>query len=97
MVDYETQVESSDPTVLLRFPLEPLVQFRKLAVVEIAPRDANTVDVAAGLIEGVIGQRAPQVKAHEIPAEYQGKFSGHRMKKVREILGDIRCLGELQH
>ena len=68
---------------------EPLIQFGKFAIVEVSSRDAHAIDVAAGLVERVVGQRAPQIDANEILAEYRGEIGGHLLKKVGEILGDI--------
>ncbi len=73
---------------MIGFP-EPLIQFGKLAVVEVSPRDANAIDVAASLVEGLVRQRAPQVDANEIPPEYRGEISGHGPKKLGQILLDI--------
>jgi len=74
---------------LLRFVFEPLIQFRKFAVVEVSPGDAHAIDIAASLVECFVGQRAPQVDANEIPMQNRGKIGGHRFQKVGQILGDI--------
>jgi hypothetical protein len=44
--------------VLARF-LEPFIEFGKLTVVEVSARDNNTIDIAASLVERVVGQSAP--------------------------------------
>ena len=66
MVNDEVHVDSSRPVVVLDFVPEPFVQFGKLTVVEVSPRDANAIDVAASLVEGLIGQRAPKIDTNEI-------------------------------
>jgi hypothetical protein len=66
MVNDEAHVDSSHPAVVLDFVPEPFVQFRKLTIVEVSPRDANAIDVAASLVEGLVGQRAPKVDTNEI-------------------------------
>src|ERR1700719_1507092 len=54
MVDDEAHVDSFDPSVLLLFVLEPLIQFGKLAVVEVSSGDADAIDVAAALVERAV-------------------------------------------
>jgi len=45
---------------------EPIIQFGKLAVIEVSPRDANAIDVAASFVESLVGQRAPKIDTNEI-------------------------------
>src|ERR1700719_3265922 len=82
MVDDEAHVDSLDPAVFPFFVLEPLIQFGKLAVMEVSPCDDNAIDVAAGLVESVVGQRTPQINADKIPQEYRGEIGDYRLKKV---------------
>jgi hypothetical protein len=89
MVDDKAHLDAAGPAAVFLLVLEPLVQLGKLSVVEVSPRDADAIDVAAGLVERVIGQRAPQVDAHEIPTEDRGEFGGHPLKKAGKILGDF--------
>lgn len=87
MVDHEAHVNSTDPAVLLPLVLEPFFQLGKLAVVEVWSRDANAIDVAAGLVERVIGQRAPEADANQVLTKHRGEIGGHRLKKAGEIPG----------
>src|ERR1700694_4256662 len=89
MVNDEAHVDSSHPAVVLAFVLEPFIQFGKLAVVEVSPRNANAIDVAATLVEGLVGQRAPQVDANEIATQDGREIRGHHLKEFGEILRDI--------
>jgi hypothetical protein len=87
MINNEAHVDSSHPAVVLAFVLEPFIQFGKLAVVEVSPRDANAIDVAVSLVEGLIGQRTPQVNANEIGSQDGRKIRGHRLKKSERSFG----------
>ena len=58
LVNDETHIYSLHPAVVLSFVLEPVIQFSKLALVEISPRDPYAIHVAGSLIEGLVGQRA---------------------------------------
>ena len=89
LVNDETHIDSFHPAVVLAFVLEPVIQFRKLALVEVSPRDANAIHIAASLIEGLVGQRAPEIDANEVLSEYGGEIGGHHLKKVGQILRDI--------
>src|SRR5215831_19481607 len=82
IVDDEAHFESFHPAVVLACVLEPLIQFGKLTVVEVSPCDDNAIDVAASLVEGLVGQRAPQINANEIVWQYGGEIRGHHLKKV---------------
>lgn len=66
MVNDEAHVHSSHPGVVLAFVPEPIIQFGKLAVIEVSPRDANAIDVAASFVESLVGQRAPKIDTNEI-------------------------------
>src|SRR2546425_13274792 len=94
LVNDETHIDSFHPAVVLAFVLEPVIQFRKLALVEVSPRDANAIHIAASLIEGPVGQRAPEIDANEVLSEYGGEIGGHHLKKVGQILRDI--LGQVR-
>ena len=74
--------------MLARF-LEPFIEFGKLTVVEVSARDNNTIDIAASLVERVVGQRAPQVDTNKIVAENGREVGGHHLKKVGQIPRDI--------
>jgi len=58
LVDDKAHVDFYPPTGLLRFVFEPLIQLRKLAVVEVSLSNGNAIGVATGLVERVIGRRA---------------------------------------
>src|SRR3989442_3077776 len=89
MVNDEAHVDSSHPAVVLAFVLEPFMYFGKLAIVEVPPCDANAIDVATSFVEGLVGQRAPQIDANEIATQDGREIRGHHLKKFGEILGDI--------
>ena len=89
VVDYEADFDSLDPRGLLLFVLEPLIESGKFAVVEVSSGDADAIDIATGLVERVVGQRAPQVDADEIPPENREEIGGHRLKKFGQIPRDI--------
>src|SRR4029077_3365599 len=89
IIDDEGHVDAFDPAVLLRFVFKPLIQVGKFAVIEVPSCDADAIYVAAGIVERVVGQRAPEVDADEIPPKYRGEISGHSLKKVGQIIRDI--------
>lgn len=88
-VDDEAHIDPTYPPAFPLFVLEPLVQVGKRAVIEISSGDANAIDIAARLVESTVGQRTTQVDAKEIPLEDCREIPGHRLKKLREILGNI--------
>lgn len=73
MVDHEAHISPANPAVLLLFVLEPFIHLAKLAVVEVPSRDGYTIDIAAGLVERVIGSVNPkgrcQPDSHEASRE----------------------------
>jgi len=89
MVNDEAHVDSSHPAVVLALVLEPFIQFGKLTVIEISPRDANAIDVAASLVEGLVGQGAPKVDANEIAAQDGREVRGQHLKKFGKIVRDV--------
>lgn len=82
VVDDEAQAYSCDPAILRSFVRKPGIELGKFAGVEVALRDGDEIDVAAGFVESVVGQRAPEVEPDEIVAEDRGEAGGHRVKKV---------------
>src|ERR1700730_2073512 len=89
MVNDEAHVDSSHPAVVFAFAPEPFIQFGKLTVIEVSPRDANAIDVAATLVEGFVGQRAPKVDTNEIATLDGREVRGHELKKLGKIGRDI--------
>ena len=59
IIDDEADFNSVHPSVVLARFLEPFIEFGKLTVVEVSARDNNTIDIAASLVERVVGQSAP--------------------------------------
>ena len=72
LVDDETHICSLHPAVVLAFVLEPVIQFRKLALVDVSPRDPNAIHVAASFIEILVGQRPPEIDPNEVLSEDGG-------------------------
>ena len=89
LVDDETHICSLHPAVVLAFVLEPVIQFRKLALVDVSPRDPNAIHVAASFIEILVGQRPPEIDPNEVLSEDGGEIGNHHLKKVGQILWDI--------
>ena len=42
------------------------------ALVEVSPRDPNAIHVAASFIEGLVGQRPPEIDSNEVLSEDGG-------------------------
>ncbi|MGA8554305.1 MAG: hypothetical protein WB630_07785, partial [Candidatus Acidiferrales bacterium] len=63
-----------------------------------AEGDGDAIDIAAHLVERIVGQRAPQIDSNEIPTEYLGEIGCHRLQKagqvVRDVFGETHFLAE---
>jgi hypothetical protein len=90
ILDDKAHVDSFLPAVALGRDVEPVIQTGKLTVVKGTRCDDDAIDIAASLIEGFVSQRAPEVNANEILAEYgAGIFFGRFIPsdRISALLG----------